>query len=416
MAEEECRMSEDGYGGDNVVAIRERARQAWKNKCQIGAHGIPLSNLANAMVALRFDPDLRDAFGFDEMIQAPVVLHEIGMLDSCHRPLTDADAIDLQGWMQTNGFRSMGLETVRNALILRAEQCKFHPVRQYLRPLVWDGTPRIGVWLPRYLGADFNPYTQHIGRMFFVQMVARVIEPGCQADHMLVLEGQQGVLKSSACRVLGGEWFSDHLPEITNQREASQHLRGKWIIEVAEMHAMNRVEATQLKSFVSRTVERYRPYWGRNEVFEPRQCVFVGTTNENEYLRDPTGGRRFWPVKTAVEAKINLDALAADRDQLFAEACQAYRDGDQWWPDKSFEEEMIVPEQKARFQGDIWEDKIAAYLAGKMRVRTAEIAKDCLMIMEGQMTTSHAMRIASILKERGWVAKRSLRERWWEMP
>ncbi len=259
------------------------------------------------------------------------------------------------------------------------------------------------------MGAPLNPYTMHIGRMTMVQMVARIREPGCQADHMLVLEGPQGVLKSSACRVLGGEWYSDHLPEITNQREASQHLRGKWVIEVAEMHAMNRAEATMLKSFITRTCERYRPYWGRSEVLEPRQCVFIGTTNMDAYLRDPTGGRRFWPVKTAVDTGIDLDALANDRDQLLAEAVESYRQGDQWWPDQQFEREFIQDEQAARYAGDIWEEKITQYVSAKTKVTAAEIAKECLFIETGHQTTAHDIRITNILKELGWRRKRSNR-------
>jgi predicted P-loop ATPase len=395
---------------DNVVHI---GAKGWRDQCQQGAHKVLKSNLHNALIALRHDPAVRDCYAVDQMLRAVVVRHEIESIETCHRWLTDADITALQNWLQKAGMTNMGADTARHAVMLRAEECAYHPVKIGLQSLIWDGVPRIGVWLPRYLGAPFNAYTQHVGRMFMVQMIARIAEPGCRADHMMVLEGPQGTLKSTACRILGGEWYSDHLPEITNQREASQHLRGKWVIEVAELHATNRAEATQLKSFLTRTHERYRPVYGRNEVNEPRQCVFVGTTNQDEYLRDPSGGRRFWPVKTAVDAPIDLDRLAEDRDQLLAEAVHAYQQGDQWWPDVQFENEFIKGEQAARYAGDIWEDKISQHLAGRSRCTVAEIAKECLIIPDGQMTSSHSVRIANILKERGWHSARTKDARFW---
>jgi predicted P-loop ATPase len=220
------------------------------------------------------------------------------------------------------------------------------------------------------------------------------------------------------------------LPDISH-KDAQQHLRGKWIVEVAEMHAIGKAEASLLKSFISRTTEQYRPSYGRFEVVEPRQCVFIGTTNKSLYLKDETGGRRFWPVKCGT---INVDALEDDRDQLFAEALTLYQRGEAWWPNKDFEHDYIQPEQEARYEADAWEQAIRKYLDGlgnnRKKTTILDVAVHALQFEAQNQTqnlvlgprgtpinrlgTADQRRITAILTKLNWIPKRDKHDRWWE--
>ncbi|WP_426608992.1 VapE domain-containing protein [Bradyrhizobium sp. McL0616] len=384
------------YGAANSLMMM---RPAWHHECQIDAKGGIIANLANAVTAIKGAPELAGAFAFDEMQRIPMLVGSIGDGTTIPRPITDADVIRVQHWMQHAGIKRVSKETVGSAVTMYADDRSYHPVRDYLDGLRHDGIPRLDTWLTTYLGTESTPYTSAIGRMFLIAMVARIFRPGCKCDHMLIFEGPQGAMKSSACGVLGGGWFSDAMPDLNVGKDAQQHLRGKWLIEVSEMHAMGRADTALLKAFITRTTEKYRPSHGRLEVIEPRQCVFVGTTNRDTYLRDETGGRRFWPVKCG---HIDIARLAADRDQLFAEAVQRYRNAEQWWPTKDEERKLIAPQQSNRYEADVWEESIAGYLVDKTEVTISEVARVVLRMETGRVGTAEQRRIGAALERLGW--------------
>ncbi len=377
----------------------------WLDDCQRNDKGELLSNLVNAMAGLRLAPELSEVFSYDQMLCATVMDRETpepggGVTDLIPiRPATDNDVGRAQEWLQRAGLQRLGKDVAHQAVDMRAHERAFHPVRDYLDGLRWDSRKRLVTWLSTYLGAEANEYTAGIGAMFLVAMVARIYDPGCKADYMMVLEGPQGARKSTACAILGGQWFSDNLPDITTGKDVAQHLPGKWLIEIAEMSAMSKAEDNALKAFISRPVERYRPSYGRKEVIQPRQCVFIGTTNKSTYLRDETGGRRYWPVKVG---QVDTDALARDRYQLFAEAVALYRSGTRWWPDDKFETKHIQPEQDARFEADAWEEGISKYIRGRERVTVTQVAREALFIELPRIGTAEQRRVAAALQRLGW--------------
>ena len=403
------------FAAPQEPAAADRAEAPWLAQCIHGGgkNPKPLPVLANVLIGVR--AEWPDALGYDEMLCAPILMQPLGgENDFTPRPLTDVDVGIIQERLQQLGLSRIGKDVVHQAVDMRACERAFHPIRNYLDGLQWDCTERMGKLFVDYFGAAPGPYVENVGRMFLIRMVARIYKPGCKADHMPVIEGPQGVLKSTACAVLGGQWFSDNLPDISVGKDASQHLRGKWLIEVSEMHAMGRAESSLLKSFISRQTERYRPSYGRKEVIEPRQCIFVGTTNKDTYLRDETGGRRYWPIKAG---RSTLDALARDRDQLFAEAVAAFHSGEHWWPDKNFEREHMLPEQEARYEGDAWEETIKQYLDLQLqpRVTVGQIAKQALGMETAKIGTADQRRIAAVLINLGWNRQPKDWEgkRWW---
>lgn len=204
---------------DRALGHAARRKSApWLGACQTDVTASPRPNIFNAMIAMRMDPRLQNCFAYDEMLRAPVLRTPVPGAIIEHsppplpRPVRDEDVTLVQEFLQCAGLETIGKDAVHQAVDLRARECGFHPVRDYLDGLRWDGTPRLCDWATYYLGADDVPYTHAVGEMFIISMVARIYSPGCKSDHMMILEGPQGALKSTTCEILGGDGFRTHCP------------------------------------------------------------------------------------------------------------------------------------------------------------------------------------------------------------
>jgi predicted P-loop ATPase/phage/plasmid primase-like uncharacterized protein len=357
--------------GDGEQAIRDviagalaadAYSEAWRHELLINNEGEPRPVLANAIHALRHAPEWEGVLWHNEFATAtiarkppPWIADRANWQDT---PWSDRDDLLVADWMQRHDIM-VPASVAGQAIEAVARDRMFHPVREYLDGLRWDGVPRIETWLSVHLGAADTPYIRAVGPRWLISAVARIYIPGVQADCALILEGPQGIRKSSALRVLAQPWFTDRLSDL-GSKDAAMETKGVWIIEIAELDTMSRAEVGTIKAFISRTCDRFRPPYGKRLVDLPRQCVFAGSVNpEGGYLKDATGGRRFWPV---VCGAIDMDALERDRDQLWAEARDRFRAGAPWWLENRDLEALAVEQQADRYQGDAWDEPIRTYL------------------------------------------------------
>jgi putative DNA primase/helicase len=252
---------------------------------------------------------------------------------------------------------------VSEAVSWAAHRHTYSPVADFLTALEWDGVERISSWCSRYLGAPDDRVTQAMGRAWLIQAVARAMQPGCKADTVLIMRGPQGSGKSTSLSILGGDWFRDTPIDLASKDRFSA-LQGAWIYELAELDSLRRAEAQTLKAFVSSQRDSYRPSYGRNTRDVPRTTVFAGTTNDDEFLQDATGSRRWWVIETTA---CDAPALREDRDQLWAEAVHVYREGESWHLDQDLEADRAIVAQQYEVSDplaapfEIWCDKLHDY-------------------------------------------------------
>lgn len=300
-----------------------------------------------------------------------------------------------------------GVDDLTRNIDVLANARQHHPVRDYLKALKWDGVPRLDGWLATYAGAEDLPLYREFGRVMIIGAVLRVLYPGCKFDYMLVLEGPQGVLKSTLFRVLGREWFADSLKLGTDPKETIEQTRGVWIAECAELSGMGSREVEAVKAQVTTPVDRARMAYGRYTETVKRQFVMVGTTNDAQYLRDRTGNRRFLPVRVG---KINIEALTQDVDQLWAEAYHRATVGQE----KAILNQAVIPAaiaaQAARVVADPFRDRLSELLDGfHGRVTKEDIWRAVGHDTARTRTQAEANRLTATMKELGWTPKQARR-------
>ncbi|MGH9436855.1 MAG: VapE domain-containing protein [Terriglobia bacterium] len=356
-----------------------------------------LSILANAITALRLAPEWQGVLAYDEFRCNAVALKPTPWGALPKSGWTDQEDRLTAEWLQHRRI-FVSVEIASQAVQTVAAQRLVHPVRQYLDQLKWDRIPRLDRWLSTYLGVVESNYSHAVGSRWMFSAVARIYRSGAKADCCLILEGPQGIKKSTALRTLAGEYFTDEIADL-GSKDASMQIRGVWIVEISELDSLARSEVTSIKAFMSRTTDRFRPPFGKRVIECPRQCVFAGTVNHTEYLRDETGARRFWPVLCGY---IDIEALARDRDQLWAEARRRYASGEKWWLDTSALVEIAAEEQAARYQGDPWEEIIEPWLEVRPSTSVSEILEKCINKPQAQWTQGDKNRIGRCLRALGW--------------
>jgi len=377
--------------------------EPWRASLRVGANGKVEPFEGNAALYLTHDPLWAGVLAYD--IHADVIrfARPAPPMPGLVAPavgsrLSDESLSYIRHWLSARNGKAWRREDVAGAVALAARHQTVHPLQQYLTGLSWDGVGRVGTWLQQYLGATDTHYASQVGIWWLVSAVARAMRPGCQADHVLVLEGAQGIGKSSALRILGGAWYLGSLPDLQHV-DALRTLQGRWIVEIGELDALRGARGTRVKDFLTQTIDHYRQPYARTGVTRPRSCVFAGTTNESQYLHDPTGARRFWPV--AVRGG-DLAALRQDRDQLWAEAVALFREGVDWWPSAGAAP-LIQAEQEDRFVQDEWEPTVRAvaeeHPAG---VDVGKILERLGYTERRDWSRPEQMRVAGILRHLGY--------------
>ena len=334
-----------------------------------------------------------DCLGWDLLSDRPVWRQKPPFISENRLEIHDQDAVELAFFASDMLGADFKTAQALEAIEVTAKRNPFHPVQDYLRGLSWDGTPRLDSWMSDVFGVSETPYHAAVGAKFLIAAVARAMRPGCQMDTMLVLMGGQGIGKTTAVRDLLPEfsWYSETTESPAN-KDFYQALRGKWIVEIGELHSFKNADWTKIKQMLSARSDTYRASYAHFAKDYQRQCVFIGTTNDETWNRDSTGARRFWPVRCM---EVNKDYLRAQRDQLWAEAMLRLDRGEDWWTVPDCEEH-----QDSVYQEDVWDSFLTDWILSRTQdsFTIGDILGEALNIERGMQKTSDEMRVGHLLR------------------
>lgn len=420
-----CRREQaaDDYDEIEDRAIKKATADDWiESLTMIGKTDTVESTIDNAVIILNNDENLKDRLQlnllsmWDEVVKP--FMWDKGIV-RYPRPSDDNDINQIRRYLE-KCYGIKGDKLVVTAMAIVSYDNGRHPLREHLDSLPeWDKVERLDELLIRLFGASDTPYTRAVTRKTFCAAVKRVYQPGTKFDHMLTLIGKGGNGKSTFLSKMGGEWFTDNVKLTTDDKQNLAIMRGRWILEIAEMRGFGKVEAEFSKQFLSRTEDIYKRPYDRKEIVFPRQCVFIGTHNKSDFLHDETGNRRYWPVQTTTgkegAAKV-WEYLTPDTiAQIWAEAKERVAQGEPLYLDAEIEK-YAEEVQSRHFESDAWEEDTLTFISDKAEVTTKEVWE---LAVQGDRPISRMdqNRIAKIMRVNGWeyklVSKKGIKVKLW---
>jgi len=364
---------------------------AWKGKLNTGKSG-PKKTITNLMLFLKNLPEFGKTIRWNELAQRA---------EWNGRPVEDSDLVDVRLILEGHDFEPT-VNDVLPAVMRHAKENSFHPIRDYLTGLEWDGLKRLDRWLTLCLGAPDTAFVRMAARKTLIAAVARAFKPGCKVDTVLVLEGPQGIKKSSAIERLFGEAYTAESVNIFDQHNKMvMAMMGAWCVELAEFVAILNRDRNVVKGLLSMRSDRVVLPYAKIASDHPRQCIFFGTINPGDsgYLTDGTGNRRYWPVEVT---KADLELIEDRRDQIWAEAYRAFQASEPWWIEDEEQADLAKNEAAAREEYDVWVELLLDKLGGRNSVTTAEALQAINVPME-RMDRRAELRAGRCLKDLGFV-------------